>query len=103
MSGGNQQAILARWLGTDARLFILDELHPGVDIGARRDIYQRTRQLADKGRAVLVSPATPLNCSDYATDPGPLARRAGGQSALTRGLTLEALLVAINGGQEPSP
>ncbi|MBN0379485.1 ATP-binding cassette domain-containing protein, partial [Pseudomonas aeruginosa] len=56
LSGGNQQkAILARWLGTDARLFILDEPTLGVDIGARRDIYQRTRQLADKGRAVLVS------------------------------------------------
>ncbi|MDA5160513.1 ATP-binding cassette domain-containing protein, partial [Klebsiella pneumoniae] len=52
MSGGNQQkAILARWLGTDARLFILDEPTLGVDIGARRDIYQRTRQLADQGRA----------------------------------------------------
>ncbi|PCR15591.1 sugar ABC transporter ATP-binding protein, partial [Klebsiella pneumoniae] len=45
----------ARWLGTDARLFILDEPTLGVDIGARRDIYQRTRQLADQGRAVLVS------------------------------------------------
>ncbi|HBY0477029.1 TPA: ATP-binding cassette domain-containing protein [Klebsiella pneumoniae subsp. pneumoniae] len=56
MSGGNQQkAILARWLGTNARLFILDEPTLGVDIGARRDIYQRTRQLADQGRAVLVS------------------------------------------------
>ena len=56
MSGGNQQkAILARWLGTDARLFILDEPTLGVDIGARSDIYQRTRELADRGRGVLVS------------------------------------------------
>lgn len=56
LSGGNQQkAILARWLKTDTRLFILDEPTLGVDIGAKADIYQLTRQLAAEGRAVIVS------------------------------------------------
>ncbi|WP_323666307.1 sugar ABC transporter ATP-binding protein [Pectobacterium punjabense] len=56
LSGGNQQkAILARWLKTDTRLFILDEPTLGVDIGAKAEIYQLTRQLAAEGRAVIVS------------------------------------------------
>ncbi|WP_409158822.1 sugar ABC transporter ATP-binding protein [Pectobacterium sp. B2J-2] len=56
LSGGNQQkVILARWLKTDTRLFILDEPTLGVDIGAKAEIYQLTRQLAAEGRAVIVS------------------------------------------------
>ncbi len=49
---------------------------------------------------MLVSSSDAPNCSDYATGSSPLARRAGGHLP-TRGLTLDALLVAINGGQEP--
>ena len=104
MSGGNQQkAILARWLGTDARLFILDEPTLGVDIGARRDIYQRTRQLADKGRAVLVSSSDAPELLGLCDRILVLWRGALAANLPTRGLTLDALLVAINGGQEPSP
>ncbi|MEL4886999.1 sugar ABC transporter ATP-binding protein [Pectobacterium betavasculorum] len=56
LSGGNQQkVILARWLKTDTRLFMLDEPTLGVDIGAKAEIYQLTRQLAAEGRAVIVS------------------------------------------------
>ncbi len=104
MSGGNQQkAILARWLGTDARLFILDEPTLGVDIGARRDIYQRTRQLADQGRAVLVSSSDAPELLGLCDRILVLWRGALAANLPTRGLTLDALLVAINGGQEPSP
>ncbi|HDH0416334.1 sugar ABC transporter ATP-binding protein [Klebsiella pneumoniae] len=104
MSGGNQQkAILARWLGTNARLFILDEPTLGVDIGARRDIYQRTRQLADQGRAVLVSSSDAPELLGLCDRILVLWRGALAANLPTRGLTLDALLVAINGGQEPSP
>ena len=101
MSGGNQQkVILARWLGTAARLFILDEPTLGVDIGARSDIYQRTRQLAEQGRAVLVSSSDAAELLGLCDRILVMWRGSLAMSLSTRGLTMDALLAAINGGQD---
>ncbi|QIG45748.1 sugar ABC transporter ATP-binding protein [Nocardioides anomalus] len=55
LSGGNQQkVVLARWLLRDCRVLLLDEPTRGVDIGARTEIYQLVRRLADSGVAVVV-------------------------------------------------
>ena len=55
LSGGNQQkAALARWLMRDSRVLILDEPTRGVDIGAKREIYELIDELARAGKAVLV-------------------------------------------------
>ncbi|WP_044181719.1 sugar ABC transporter ATP-binding protein [Phytobacter massiliensis] len=55
LSGGNQQkAALARWLLRDSRILILDEPTRGVDIGAKREIYELIDQLARSGKAILV-------------------------------------------------
>jgi len=55
LSGGNQQkVVLAKWLLTRARLLILDEPTRGVDIAAKRDIYDTIGGLADAGLAVLL-------------------------------------------------
>ena len=55
LSGGNQQkAALARWLLRDSRVLILDEPTRGVDIGAKREIYEEIDQLTRAGKAILV-------------------------------------------------
>ncbi|UEA85481.1 ATP-binding cassette domain-containing protein [Tsukamurella paurometabola] len=55
LSGGNQQkVVLARWLLGDCRVLLLDEPTRGVDIGARREIYQLITDLARRGVAIVV-------------------------------------------------
>lgn len=54
-SGGNQQkVVLAKWLGREPDVIILDEPTRGVDVGAKAEIHRLVRALADKGAAVLV-------------------------------------------------
>jgi ribose transport system ATP-binding protein len=54
LSGGNQQKVcIARWLVEGMQLVILEEPTRGVDVGARREIYVKLRQLADRGYGVL--------------------------------------------------
>jgi ABC-type sugar transport system ATPase subunit len=56
LSGGNQQkVVLAKWLAADADIFILDEPTRGVDIGTRAEIYNILRDLANRGKAIIIS------------------------------------------------
>jgi ribose transport system ATP-binding protein len=55
LSGGNQQkVVIAKWLGRDPDVLILDEPTAGVDIGTKTEIIARIRELADSGKAVIV-------------------------------------------------
>ncbi|MDX1416696.1 MAG: sugar ABC transporter ATP-binding protein [Candidatus Promineifilaceae bacterium] len=55
LSGGNQQkTVLGRWLATDPKLLILDEPTHGVDIGAKSEIYELMRRLADDGMGIIL-------------------------------------------------
>jgi ribose transport system ATP-binding protein len=55
LSGGNQQKIvIGKWLARNPRLLVLDEPTIGVDIGAKSEIVDTVRAMADKGVAVLV-------------------------------------------------
>ena len=55
LSGGNQQkVVLAKWLGTEPDILILDEPTRGVDIGAKKEIYTIINQLAESVVAILM-------------------------------------------------
>jgi ribose transport system ATP-binding protein len=55
LSGGNQQkVVLAKWLGTEPDILILDEPTAGVDIGTKSEILEMIRDLADAGKGVIM-------------------------------------------------
>jgi ribose transport system permease protein/ribose transport system ATP-binding protein len=58
LSGGNQQKVLiGREIAGEPEVILIDEPTKGVDVGARAEIYERLRKLADSGVAVVVSSA----------------------------------------------
>ena len=55
LSGGNQQkVVLAKWLATEPSVIVLDEPTRGIDVGARRPIYELMRDLVAEGAAILM-------------------------------------------------
>jgi ribose transport system ATP-binding protein len=55
LSGGNQQkVVLAKWLSMTPRAVIFDEPTRGIDVGAKKEIYEMLRALADAGVAILM-------------------------------------------------
>ncbi len=54
-SGGNQQkALLARSFASDFGVHVFDEPTVGIDVGAKVDVYEHMKRLAEAGKAVLV-------------------------------------------------
>lgn len=55
LSGGNQQkVVLAKYVESDVKVFILDEPTRGIDVGAKDQIYHVIENLVKKGMAVVV-------------------------------------------------
>jgi len=55
LSGGNQQkVVLAKWMLTDADIFLFDEPTRGIDIGSKEEIYRLMTSLASQGRIVIM-------------------------------------------------
>jgi ribose transport system ATP-binding protein len=55
LSGGNQQkAVVAKWLGAQAKVLVFDEPTRGIDITGRREIYRVMEELLSQGVAILM-------------------------------------------------
>ena len=55
LSGGNQQkVVVAKALGSDFKVLILDEPTKGVDVGAKAAIYEIMGELAQQGYAIIL-------------------------------------------------
>src|SRR5699024_1542572 len=55
LSGGNQQkVVIARWLFTDADIYIFDEPTRGIDVGAKVEVYNLMNYLVESGAGVIV-------------------------------------------------
>ena len=54
LSGGNQQkVVLSKWLMSDSEIMILDEPTRGIDVGAKREIFEIMNDLAAQGKAII--------------------------------------------------
>lgn len=95
LSGGNQQKVLlSKCLLANPEVIFLDDPARGIDVGAKQDIYRMIRELAAKGKGViLVSSELPelLRCSDRI-----MVMREGRVTAMlnTAGATQEAIMTA---------
>lgn len=55
LSGGNKQkVVLARWLGRDSDIFILDSPTRGIDVKVKADIYNLMEELKLKGKSIIM-------------------------------------------------
>lgn len=55
LSGGNQQKVVfAKWYAIDPEILILDEPTKGVDVGAKREIYDLINNLTHQGVCVIL-------------------------------------------------
>ena len=55
LSGGNKQkVVLARWIGKDSDILILDSPTRGIDIGVKQDIYQLMDKMRKEGKSIIM-------------------------------------------------
>jgi ribose transport system ATP-binding protein len=100
LSGGNQQkVVIAKWVGIGPKVLILDEPTRGVDVGAKREIYQLMNELTGKGVAIImVSSELPevIGMSDriLIVHEGRIAGEVTGHEA-----TQEKIMTYATGGQ----
>ena len=103
LSGGNQQkVVLAKWLYAQSKVLIFDEPTRGIDVGAKQEIYDIMRRVAESGAGVImISSELPeiLRMSDriLVMHEGQVAGELDGSAA-----TQEAIMVLATGEDDKS-
>lgn len=55
LSGGNQQkVVIAKWLNTNAEVFLFDEPTRGIDVGGKVEVYRLMNELVARGAAIVM-------------------------------------------------
>ena len=55
LSGGNQQkVVVGKWLNSEPDILIMDEPTRGIDVGAKREIYEIINDLVAQGKSVIL-------------------------------------------------
>ncbi len=55
LSGGNKQkVVLARWIGKDSDIVVLDSPTRGIDIKVKQDIYQLMNHMRKNGKSIIM-------------------------------------------------
>lgn len=55
LSGGNKQkVVLARWIGKDSDIVVLDSPTRGIDIKVKQDIYQLMDRMRKEGKSIIM-------------------------------------------------
>lgn len=109
LSGGNQQKILlGRSRVEDCKVLLVEDPTQGVDAGARLEIYNNLREMANSGVAVVVlsTDAVELSglCDRVAVfSRGRLQRVLDGENVAERDITGTAVLSSEHGGDDPEP
>jgi rhamnose transport system ATP-binding protein len=97
LSGGNQQkVVIAKWLGLQPRVVILDEPTKGIDVGAKQAVYELIEEMVQQGLAViLVSSELPeaMNLADRVL----VMRRGRIVAEFAHGAPAEAIVAAASG------
>ena len=55
LSGGNKQkVVLARWIGKDSDIVVLDSPTRGIDIKVKQDIYNLMNHMIKNGKSIIM-------------------------------------------------
>ncbi len=54
LSGGNQQKVsIGKWISPDRNVYLFDEPTKGIDVKAKKEIFQLIQSLAEQGKGIL--------------------------------------------------